>query len=61
MTEAEQAADAYHARKAVWPRSKFKPSRKAKHEIDPALPGVRFYRYPDNSVLRLGADGDAEA
>jgi hypothetical protein len=60
MTEAEIAVEAYHERKAQWPSSKFKPSRKARSEHDPKLPGVTFWRYPDGSVVRLEG-GDAEA
>lgn len=60
MSEAGTAADAYHARKASWPGSKFKPGRRVVRETDPTLPGVTFYRYSDGSLSRLGPDGDLE-
>ena len=62
MTEAEIAADRYHARQDAWPGSKFKPSARAVRETSALAPGAIFYRYPDGSVLRLDrATGDLVA
>lgn len=52
-SDAEIAVDAFHVRQDAWPSSKFKPPKRTRRETDPKLPGVVFYRFPDNSLARL--------
>lgn len=61
MNRAETAVERYHARLSQWPKSHFTKEHDAVREEDPALPGVRFYRYPDGSVARVDPNGDADA
>jgi hypothetical protein len=59
QSHAGQAVEAYHARAAIWPGSKFRRPNNAVVETDPALPGVRFIRFADGSMARVEPNGDA--
>ena len=58
MTQAATAISRFHARPMA---VKFAPSKgshetRAKLELDPSLPNVRFYRFPDGSCARFDRD-----
>lgn len=50
MTLAETMVEDFHSR---WGSKKFNPRKSAVKEYDPILPGVTFYRFSDNSIVRV--------
>ncbi len=60
MSIATREVEAYHARLAKVGRTRFPNSGNPTLEVDPALPGVRFYRFEDGSVVRRDPNGDLQ-
>jgi hypothetical protein len=55
MTQAETQVKAFHERtqRNGQMTTKWRASPSAKIERDPEVPGATFYRYPDESMVRI--------